>query len=155
MQIIATIEGEPITEGDDNSVEYSSKMAIDGDGTGSSHGDPDYQSRTSLRYRTQFLNADVDRYIVVPPAIINGVKGIVLGCKAIVKDLRSGLWTDAVVGDIGPHHKLGEASIATAEVLHDPSSPTKGGVDEHVIGYKLWPGIPAVVDGKTYELQAS
>lgn len=148
MRQIAVIEGSPITELDDGSVVYTAKAAIDGDGCGPSHGDPDYQNNTSLHVGGKPLNADVDRYIVVPPAIINGVAGVILGCKARVS--YQGLTTDAVVGDIGPHKKLGEISIATAKALNIPSSPLDGGVDSGV-NYVLWPGVAA--DG--YELQPS
>ncbi len=74
MRIIATIEGEQIIENDDLSITYKAKAAIDGDGSGDSHGDPDWQNDTSLHWNGKALNSDIDRYIVVPPAIINGVK---------------------------------------------------------------------------------
>ncbi len=155
MRIIATIEGEDIVEDNNKSVSWTSKMAIDGDGSGSSHGDPDYQNDTSLHVNGQPLNSDVDKYIVVPPAIIHGVEGIVLGCLAFVKNGLNNQSSYAVVGDIGPHKKLGEGSIALAEALHIKPSPTSGGEDRHVIQYCIWPGKPAIFDEKTYPLQAS
>src|SRR5262250_3176255 len=104
---IATIEGEDIVLGDDGKVRYKSKAAIDADGIGPSHGDPDKQDDTSLHHNGQPLNADVDQYIVVPPAIIVGVGApIVLGSQAHVTFRDNTV--DAVVGDIGPHAKLGE-----------------------------------------------
>src|SRR5437899_8982203 len=101
MRIIATIENENITEMDDSSVHFTSKAAIDSDGVGPHHGDRTAQDETTYK---PDLNADVDRYIVVPPAIRNGVKGIVIGCQAQVVNTKNGLQSDAVVGDIGPHH---------------------------------------------------
>lgn len=154
-RIIATTEGEPITEGDDLSVTFKSCVRIDGDGTGSSHGDPDFQNETSLKHNGQSLNADVDKYIVVPPAIIQGVKGIVLGSQAHVLHTVTGAETYAVVGDIGPHSKLGEISIACARALGIPSSTTTGGEDRHVLRYTIRPGMAANVDGVDYELQPS
>lgn len=152
MKTLDIIEGHSIFLRDDGSVVYTAKMAIDGDGTGSSHGDPDFQPRTSLKLNGEFLNADVDKYIVVPPAIIQGVAPIVLGCQAYVS--YKGARVSAVVGDIGPHKKLGEASIATARSLGIPSSPLTGGVESGV-DYTIMPGVPAVVDGKHYQLQSS
>ncbi len=150
MRTIATIEGEPIIEHDDGSVCFTSKAAIDSDGTGPHHGDKTAQDQTSYK---PDLNADIDRYIVVPPAIRNGVKGVVMGCLANVTNTRTGAHTAAVVGDVGPHKKLGEISCATATAIGLNPSPVSGGVDEHIIKYVLFPGIPAIVNGKQYVLQ--
>jgi hypothetical protein len=155
MRLIATIEGEPITEHEDGSVTFRAKAAVDTDGSGPLHGDPCAQTDTSLHRDGKPLNADVDRYIVVPPAIISGVKGVVLGCQATVRNTRTGKGCTAVVGDIGPHRKLGEVSVATARALGLNPSPTRGGEDAHVIEYTLWPGSPATVDGVKYTLQPS
>lgn len=155
MRIIATIENEPITELNDLSVTYRAKAAVDTDGSGPLHGDPDAQADTSLHWNGVALNADVDKYVVVPPAIIAGVKGIVLGCQAYVMNTRSGMTTEAVVGDIGPHKKLGEVSCACAAALGLDPSPLHGGTYDHIIHYHLLPGTPAVVDGKQYVLKPS
>lgn len=137
-------------ENDDLSVQFISKAAIDSDGVGPHHGDHTAQDETSYK---PDLNADVDRYIVVPPAIISGVTGVVIGCQAHVVNAKNGKFTDAVVGDIGPHHKLGEISCACASAIGLNPSPVDGGVDAHVIKYTLWPGTPANVEGKIYVLQ--
>ncbi len=155
MRVLGIIEGEPVTVLTDGSITYRAKAAIDGDGIGPSHGDPDWQNDTSLHQNGQALNSDTDRYVVVPPAIRDGVKGVVLGCQAYVVNTRNGMSTEAVVGDIGPHVKLGEISIACAKALGIASSPTSGGVDAHVIFYHIIPGQPAVVSGKSYQLQAA
>ena|SRR5438105_5764339 len=154
-KIIDTIEGEEIILGDDGKVCYKSKAAIDADGSGPSHGDPDWQNDTTLHHNGRALNADVDQYIVVPPAIISGVGPIVLGSQAHVTNTLNGKSCEAVVGDIGPHRKLGEISVACAKALGIPSSPVSGGVDEHVVKYVIEPGVPAVVNGVTYQLQPS
>ncbi len=152
MRTIATIEGEPIIEHDDGSVCFTAKAAIDSDGIGPHHGDKTAQDQTTYQPN---LNADIDRYIVVPPAIRNGVKGVVMGCLAIVTNTKNGQHTAAVVGDVGPHLKLGEISCATASAIGLNPSPVSGGVDEHVIKYVLFPGIAAIVDGKQYVLQSA
>ncbi len=150
MRTIATIEGEPIFENEDSSVDWRAKAAIDSDGVGPHHGDRTAQDETTYKPN---LNADEDRYIVVPPAIRNGVKGVVMGCKAHVTNLRNGKSTDAVVGDVGPRRKLGEISCACASAIGVDPSPVDGGEDHHVILYKIWPDVPAVVEGKKYKLQ--
>lgn len=108
-KIIDTIEGEPITLGDDGKIRYKAKAAIDDDGIGKSHGDPDFQNNTTLQQNGHALNADEDRYIAIPPAIIAGVAPIVLGSQAHVTNTRNGKTCSAVVGDIGPHRKLGKS----------------------------------------------
>lgn len=151
-RIIATIENENIIEHDDGTVTYRAKAAIDSDGVGPHHGDRTAQDETTYK---PDLNADVDRYIVVPPAIREGVKGTVIGCQARVTNSINGKSTAAVVGDIGPHLKLGEISCACAEAIGLNPSPVSGGIDEHVISYVLHPGVAAIVEGKGYKLQPS
>lgn len=152
-KIISTIEGQPIILIDDGSVRYHAKAAIDSDGVGPHHGDHTAQDDTSLKLNGKSLNADVDCYIVVPPAIIRGVVPIVLGCQAHVT--YKGRSTDAVVGDIGPRAKLGEISCATAIALGIDPSPVNGGVDSQSVSYVLWPGKAAVVNKIAYDLQPS
>ncbi len=154
-RVIASIEGEEITEWGDGSVSFRAKAAIDSDGSGPSHGDKFYQSNTSLHLDGKPLNSDLDRYVVVPPAIIKGVKGIVLGCHAVVTNIKNGLRTEAVVADIGPRHKLGEVSIACAKALGINPDPVNGGTQAHICQYSIYPGRAASVEGKNYELQPS
>ncbi len=143
-RIIATIEGEEIWEHEDGSITWRAKMAIDSDGIGPHHGDHTAQDDTSLHIDGHPLNADIDRYIVVPPAILMGVPEIVLGCEAHCHNIRNGMEAEGVVGDIGPRRKLGEASCAMASALGLNPSPVNGGTDDHIIEYRIFPGIPAV-----------
>src|SRR2546421_6687793 len=138
MRLIARIEGEPIFERDDLSVYWKAKAAIDSDGVGPHHGDHTAQDETTYKPN---LNADIDKYIVVPPAIRNGVKGVVIGCQAQVTNTQNGKHAAAVVGDVGPPHKLGEISCACASAIGLNPSPVSGGVDEHVIDYVIFPGV--------------
>jgi hypothetical protein len=147
MRILGYIENEAITEQDDLSVKWTAKMAVDSDGVGPHHGDHTAQDETTYKPN---LNADVDRYIVVPPLIRDSVKGVVMGCRAFCRNKRNGETAFGVVGDIGPHKKLGEASCSMAKALGLNPSPVDGGVDDHVIEYTIWPGEAA--DG--YHLQA-
>lgn len=152
-KILANIQGHDITLLPDGRIIYTAAAMIDGDGSGgNSYGDPDFQPQTSLRVNGKSLNAETERFIVVPPAIVQGVAPVVLGCQAEVS--YNGKTVAAVVADEGPAHKLGEISIACAQALGIPHSPLTGGVSSGV-GYVIHPGVPAVVDGKTYPLQAS
>lgn len=154
-KLLANIEGEDIMLHDDGHITFKAKAAVDTDGSGPLHGDPDAQADTSLHLNGHALNADEDIYIVVPPAIRDGVTAIVLGCQASVLNAKTGMTTTAVVGDIGPHRKIGEISVACARALGINASPTRGGEDSHVIHYSIFPGMAAVVNGKQYHLQAS
>lgn len=150
-----TINNVNVNLNNDSSLTWVSCAMIDDDGSGPSLGDPDYQNDTTLHINGVALDATVVPYIVVPPQVRDCVAPIVMGCKAFVENLSNGLSTVAVVGDIGPHTKIGEISIETANRIGVPSSPTTGGIDDHVIKYTIWPGVPAVVDGITYSLQSS
>ena len=100
-----------------------------------------------------YLDSETVPYIVVPPSIIRGVEGVVLGCQAFATYKRKRV--AAVVGDVGPRTKVGEGSIALARALGIPHSPRSGGIDASLVQYELMPGQPAVVDGVTYELRRS
>jgi hypothetical protein len=155
MKVLGPIEGEYITVLNDGSITYRAKAAIDADGIGTPLGDPYFQPDTSLHWMGKALNAEIDKYVVVPPLIVEGVKPIVKGCQAYVVNIRNGMTTEAVVGDIGPPDKLGEISVACARALGIDPSPTTGGVEDHVVHYHIIPGHSAVVDGKVYQLQAA
>jgi hypothetical protein len=94
-------------------------------------------------------------YIVLPGHWRKEAIGVVLGCKAIVTDTKTGKILEATgVLDFGPKAKLGEASIACAEFFGIPSSPKSGGTTEKRFIYTFFPGVPAVINGITYQLQA-
>lgn len=142
----------PIVEDQFGVVTWTGKADIDGDGSGESHGDPDFQDDTSLHYQGKALNADTDYYSVAPPELVRGVVGIVLGCSCTVTFCGNSI--EAVIGDIGPHGKAGEISIALAKALGIPSSPLDGGVGSGV-SYTVRPGIAAIAQGRQYNLYAS
>jgi len=91
----------------------------------------------------------------VPPLIIWSVAPVVLGCQANCINTRNAKASLAVVGDVGPHKKIGEVSDSLAAALGLNPSPVNGGTSDHIIRYQLWPGVPAKVDGKTYALKSS
>lgn len=136
---------------EDGSCNMMADMDIDVDGIGDSHGDPYFQPDTTLHFNGKALNSDVDKFIVLPPPLIRGVAEIVLGCYA--KVYYRGHVCEAVVGDVGPTRKVGEASRAVARVLGINQSPINGGVDDASVRYEWFPGKPATVDGRAYSLR--
>lgn len=117
-----------------------------------------YYSRTAY-FRAGRSPFDPDRYldscavpyIVVENFIRRRAKGVVLGCKARVTNLRNQQTVECVVGDIGPLRSIGELSIAAADAIGIKSNPRSGGQSSDVL-YELWPGLPAVVNGETFDL---
>lgn len=153
MKLIGTIENCQINLYDNpTKIVYRAKAAIDDDGSNNIWHDPDWNPDTSLHYLGRPVDAASIPYIVVPPLILLSVKEIVLGCQAFVT--YAGETTSAVVADIGPHKKLGEISVECARRILIPESPTRGGVESHIVDYVIIPGQAAVVDGITYPLQS-
>ena len=120
-----------------------------------------FVSATSYRWPTlartdplAYVDAASVPYIVLPSHWRQQAIGVVLGCKATVKDLKTGKILEAAgVLDFGPKSKLGEASIACAKFFCIPSSPKHGGTDEKRFVYTFFPGVSAVINGVTYQLQ--
>jgi len=101
-----------------------------------------------------YVDAASVPYIVLPGHWRKEAVGVVLGCRAIVEDTKTGKILEAAgVLDFGPKAKLGEASIACAEFFGIPSSPKNGGTSEKRFIYTFFPGIPAVINDVTYQLQ--
>lgn len=96
-------------------------------------------------------------YIVVPPMIIRGVQGIVMGCRCVVTNTHNGRKVVGVVADRGPANHLGEISVACAKALRIPTGKAYpangGGAPAPTIKYRLFPGTPAVVKRVRYPLQ--
>ena len=110
------------------------------------------QAQTAYYNGGKYLNADKDKYTVVPPQIRSMVPPVVMGCHARVTNMQTGVVSEAVVGDIGPKDKTGECAYCLAKILN-PSITYNTGDDRRTYLYELWPGKPAVVDGKEYALQ--
>ena len=155
MRTICTIDGVDVYEfKGDGSVEWTAGMQIDSDGApGNPGNDPCWQPDTTLHQDGHPIDSNTVPFIVVPPAIIQGTQGIVLGCQASVVHRKTGNKTQAVVADVGPHKKIGEASMECARRVGVNNSPTKGGLDAHNIIYTIYPGKPAIVDGVQYQLK--
>ena len=104
-RLIATIEGCQIVT-DERKVWWTAKAAIDDDGSENRWRDPDWQSQTTLQYKGKPIDSERIPGIVVPPAIVQGVRPIVFGCQAAVT--FNGRTELAVVFDLGPRSKVGE-----------------------------------------------
>jgi len=111
----------------------------------------------------KYVDSATVPFVVVPPMIIRGVAGVVMGCRAVVTNTKNGKSVGAEVADGGPSNKLGEISLACAKAIGVPAGEgsthpaNSGGVDadSHIIHYRLFPGVAAMVNGVTYPLQPS
>lgn len=97
----------------------------------------------------RYLDSAIELFIVVPNHWRMQVAGIVLGCRAVVHDSKTGREIECIVGDFGPRSHLGEGSIALAKAFGINADPKRGGVEEHRFCYTFYPG--SSLDG--YELQ--
>lgn len=155
LDVLLTIGGVPIFTGyDGRYVCFISDLDICNDGSGPSHRDTSYQPQTAYYNNGKFLNADEDRYIVVPPQIRKAVSPEVMGCQARISNLATAKWSAAVVGDIGPDNKTGEAAYCAAKFIN-PKITHNSGDSKLLYLYELWPGIPAIVGDKSYKLEAA
>ena len=100
----------------------------------------------------RYVDSETIPYIVVPPQVRVLAKGVVMGCKVIITNTLNGKSINAVVADTGPKNKIGEISICAAKLLGINSSPKNGGEDFNVIKYRLFPDVPAIINGVTYNL---
>ena len=133
-------------------VAFVSDLDVCTDGTGGSHDDDYHQNETAYYNGGKFLNADKDKYIVIPPQIRSMVAPVVMGCQARLTRLDMGKHHAAVCGDIGPDNKTGEAAICLAQLMN-PKVTANSGDSRLIYLYELWPGKAAVVDGKKYKLE--
>lgn len=155
---IGTIQKVPIIKevADDGTeiVRFTADMDVDCDGIG---GNPDhdryYQPETTLRHKGKSLNAAKVPFGVTPPIVVKRTTGIVFGSRLICRNKQNGRVVEAVVGDEGPMFKIGEGSTRLCELLGLDPNPNHGGTSDFIIEYEIHVGVPAVIDGETYELQ--
>ncbi len=121
---------------------------------------PGFYVSTTTYQRPKFPKNDPRRYvdsaevpfIVVEDFIRKRAKGIVLGCKAKVTNIKNGKSTPAVVIDMGPLYKIGELSQKAAHLLGIASNPRRGGTSENIVRYEFWPDTPGEWDGEVFSL---
>jgi Fungal chitosanase of glycosyl hydrolase group 75 len=127
----------PVCGGVTGAVFWKADMDIDCDGVVTAHcndkTDPTFLPGTALEPGGKPLNAETNRYMVIPQGsgTFNYSKhNITLG--AVVAIIYKGKVTYAVFGDTGPKHIIGEASYATAKMLGINPNPAVGGADSGV-----------------------
>lgn len=159
MRRLATIEDIDVVELVNGCVRFIGDVDVDIDGADAegkpydARGDKYYQPRTSLLYKGRSLDAREVPYVVVPLQLPKLVKGVVLGCRAVVEDMLSDFKAVGVVGDLGPTFKTGEVSVRMAQVLGLNDSPVNGGCEQKRFRYTIYPGVPAFCGGVQYDLQ--
>lgn len=100
----------------------------------------------------RYLDAEKIRFIVIEDYIRRRAKGVVLGCRARVTNIRNEKVSEGMTGDMGPLKKIGELTPPMAEDLGLNSSARSGGTDDQILKYEIFPDVPAVLDGVTYPL---
>jgi hypothetical protein len=79
----------------------------------------------------RYVPANSVAYVSVPPEILQ--LGAKLGDGCLVTDRDTGKSVQAIIGDVGPHRKLGEVSVFCAASIGIDSSPRNGGAGRGVI----------------------
>jgi hypothetical protein len=85
-----------------------------------------------------FLIGTTDPYIVIPGAVAHEKDGAKTGDYALVI-FGDGIYP-AIVGDIGPNDKVGEASFRIAKEINPQSTPYNRPVSELKATYLIFPG---------------
>lgn len=154
-RVLAKIQGQDLTIIAPNVLQFRGDVDIDADGSGGnvytdSKGkvwrDRYFQPDTSLHFRGAALNSHTVPYVVVPPAVVFGLPGIVLGCMVYVTNRKNGRRIACVCGDLGPTSKVGEVSIRAAALLGVDPNPVIGGDDDFEYDYEVHAGVPAQIE---------
>jgi len=153
MTLLATVQNIQINLFPDHIIRFIADADIDSDGGPNIDHDPCWQPQTTLQFRGKSIDAQQVPYAVIPLGILNKVRPIGLGCHVICTHILTGKTAAGVLADLGPTRKVGEISPAMARLLGvDPNSRT-GGEERNVIHYEIHLGVPALVNGVTYDLQ--
>ncbi len=103
-------------------------------------------SKTAYKFHNQradlpsaYVDSETYPYIVVPPLIRLKAKGVILGAKCRVTNLKNGKVAWGGVCDIGPRNRVGEISMEMARRLGINPSPRDGGMDEPHLLYEIFP----------------
>jgi hypothetical protein len=85
-----------------------------------------------------FLIGATDPYVVVPSAFAQGKDGVKVGDYVVV--VFGNLIYPAIVGDIGPNDRVGEASLRIAKQINPLSTPYNRPVSDLKVTYLIFPG---------------
>src|SRR6516225_8912539 len=105
---------------------FVSDLDICNDGSGAAFNDPHYRPATAYQNGGKFLNAGVDPYIVLPMQTRKLFKKKVMGCQAKLTNLATDLSCDAMVGELGPTNKTGEAAYCLAKQVNPKVTHNSG-----------------------------
>jgi hypothetical protein len=95
---------------------------------------PEYDCR-------RWVNPEEVLYSVIPSNVRGAVGPKFLGCKADIKDTKSGKSIECVCAEIGPSNHLGEASMLVCKEFGLSANPKSGGSsDKKRFIYRFWPG---------------
>jgi hypothetical protein len=157
-EVIGVIEGVEINRIDcvtGEFVQFVADFDSDNDGSG---GNPEHdtchENDTTLHAPDgKALDAYKVSFVVVPPLICQKTRGRVLGSECLLTNKSNGMQELCVVGDIGPHHKIGEASPHAAKAVGAHASAFSGD-ERHVFDYEIRVGKPALINGVQYALKS-
>jgi hypothetical protein len=83
-------------------------------------------------------------FSVIPSSVRMAVEPKFSGCRATIKDNKTGEVCECVCAEIGPSHHLGEASMAVCSYFGINPDPKKGGSsDKKRWLYHFYPGVAA------------
>jgi Fungal chitosanase of glycosyl hydrolase group 75 len=88
--------------------------------------------------RYSFLIGATDPYIVIPGAFTHGENAVKTGDYAVV--IYGNAIYPAIVGDIGPNNKVGEASFRIAKQINPVATPFSRPVSDLKVTYLMFPG---------------
>jgi hypothetical protein len=157
LEIFLTIDAVNFYQNKDGSYcQFKSDLDICNDGSGPEYGDPHHQAQTAYYSGGidggKYLNADKDKYIVVPPQVRAKLPGVVMGCRGKVTNLKTLVVQEGVVGEIGPDYTSGECAYCLAKIIN-PMIEHNSGDKGRTYLYELWPDVPARDGNFTYKLQ--
>jgi hypothetical protein len=157
-ETIGVIEGVEITRIDNvygEIVHFVADFDSDNDGSGGNpEHDPCHQNDTTLHAPDgRALNPYEVPFVAIPPLICQRTRGKVLGSECLLTNKSNGKRTLCVVGDISPHHKIGEASPKASKDVGAHATAFSGD-ERHVFDYEIRVGKPALINGVQYGLKS-
>lgn len=107
----------------------------------------------------KYVDSATVPYISLPHIVIQNARGVVVGCRCVVTNSRTGQTVEGVVADSGNNDHIGEISVACAKAIGipvgKPHEANGGGTNQPIVQYEFFPDTAAEVNGVTYPLQSS
>jgi hypothetical protein len=99
---------------------------------------PQLRAEVFTLKKFSFLIGATDPYVVVPSAFAQGKDAVKVGDYVLV--VFGNVIYPAVVGDIGPNDRVGEASLRIAKQMNPLSTPYNRPVSDLKVTYVIFPG---------------